>query len=350
MLLPLFVTLLPALFLSGLIQKAAALRRRHIDMDGDPPISKAFFVSSKYAIVIVWSAMVVQSWGVDLSVVDVPGPAKGVSICLWILGFALLFSGRIVLGDSFRIGSPREDTGLKQTGLYRFSRNPMYVGVYATLCAAVVRAVQSHSASRRRVRDCRPPPDCARRGGTTAAYAWRGVSNLLQPSQAIPLKGPGFLRLFARRHSTLLSPGSYGSASPCHAKAVPPTFPMAAPKSTRFSDGRSTEFAQRGRRPGLQWKQEPTMTDATGDDLGRNDACHCGSGRKYKHCCLDKDEAAAHAKASTDAQVEARTDQPAEALDQQRPPKPRSYQPWKRSATNTHSFQRMSTPRKVGGS
>jgi len=92
------------------------------------------------------------------------------------------------------------------------------------------------------------------------------------------------------------------------------------------------------------------MTDTTGEDLGRNDACHCGSGRKYKHCCLAKDEAAALAKASTEAQGDAPTDQPAEALDRQRPPKPPSYQPWKRSATNTHSFQRMSTPRKVGGS
>ena len=92
------------------------------------------------------------------------------------------------------------------------------------------------------------------------------------------------------------------------------------------------------------------MTDAAAYDLGRNDPCHCGSGRKYKHCCLDKDEAAAHAKAVTDAQVEARADEPGETLARQRPPKPRSYQPWKRSATNTHSFQRMSTPRKVGGS
>jgi protein-S-isoprenylcysteine O-methyltransferase Ste14 len=50
-----------------------------------------------------------------------------------------LFTGRSILGDSFRIGSPRERTDLKQTGLYRFSRNPTYVGVYATLCAAVVR-------------------------------------------------------------------------------------------------------------------------------------------------------------------------------------------------------------------
>ncbi len=25
------------------------------------------------------------------------------------------------------------------------------------------------------------------------------------------------------------------------------------------------------------------------DTLGRNDPCHCGSGRKYKNCCREKD-------------------------------------------------------------
>lgn len=30
---------------------------------------------------------------------------------------------------------------------------------------------------------------------------------------------------------------------------------------------------------------------------GRNDPCHCGSGKKYKLCCLQKDEAAAWATA-----------------------------------------------------
>ena len=94
------------------------------------------------------------------------------------------------------------------------------------------------------------------------------------------------------------------------------------------------------------------MTATILHDLGRNDTCHCGSGRKYKHCCLDKDEAlaqAARAKAESDTPDEAPADPAAAAQVQQRPPKPRSYQPWKRSATNTQGFQRMSTPRKVGG-
>jgi protein-S-isoprenylcysteine O-methyltransferase Ste14 len=141
MLEPLFVTLLPVVFLAGLIQRALAFRRRNVDMDGKPPISKALFVSSKYAIVMVWGAMLIQVWGGRLSFVDIPNLLTGASLGLWVLGFALLFTGRSGLGDSFRIGSPKESTGLKQTGLYTFSRNPMYVGVYATLCAAVLRTL-----------------------------------------------------------------------------------------------------------------------------------------------------------------------------------------------------------------
>lgn len=90
------------------------------------------------------------------------------------------------------------------------------------------------------------------------------------------------------------------------------------------------------------------MEPANPHNLGRNDPCHCGSGRKYKHCCLDKDEAAARAAAaqSTEAPA-ANAENPATA----RPPKHQTYQPWKRSAANTHGFHpRVSTPRKVGGS
>jgi protein-S-isoprenylcysteine O-methyltransferase Ste14 len=138
MLVPLFVTLLPVVFLAGLIRKALVFRRRHVDMGGEPPISEAQFAISKYAIVLMWGAMVAQSWSGTLSFFDIPDLFTGASLGLWVLGFALLFTGRSGLGDSFRIGSPKESTGLKQTGLFGFSRNPMYVGVYATLGAAVL--------------------------------------------------------------------------------------------------------------------------------------------------------------------------------------------------------------------
>jgi hypothetical protein len=94
------------------------------------------------------------------------------------------------------------------------------------------------------------------------------------------------------------------------------------------------------------------MTPLTTENRpGRNEPCHCGSGRKYKQCCLEKDEAEARA-----ARVKAAEEAPPPSPETTAapvhtpPPRPRTQQPWKRSAVNTHGFQRMSTPRKVGGS
>ena len=84
--------------------------------------------------------------------------------------------------------------------------------------------------------------------------------------------------------------------------------------------------------------------------LGRNDPCHCGSGKKYKQCCLVKDEEkarAARAKAAAEAPV---ADAEAEAAPASRAPKHQTRQPWKKTATNTHGFGKTSLPRKVGGS
>jgi hypothetical protein len=84
-------------------------------------------------------------------------------------------------------------------------------------------------------------------------------------------------------------------------------------------------------------------------NLGRNDPCHCGSGKKYKQCCLARDEEkarAARAKAAAEAPVPAAEDKtPAHAG-----PKHQTRQPWKKTATNTHGFGKTSLPRKVGGS
>jgi hypothetical protein len=103
---------------------------------------------------------------------------------------------------------------------------------------------------------------------------------------------------------------------------------------------------------------------ATTSQVGRNDKCPCGSGKKYKQCCLAADEEKARKareKAAAKAEREAAKEQETaekdgesrEAKDASASPPPRSksqsYQPWKKSATNTHAFQRMSTPRKVGG-
>jgi protein-S-isoprenylcysteine O-methyltransferase Ste14 len=132
------ITLFPALFLSVLIGSGLMFKRRSIDMDGKAPINKLLFTSSKFAIVLLWVVIVISAWGVQMSFFSIPDVLKKIALVLWIIGFVLLFTGRFGLGSSFRIGSPKEQTGLKTDGLFRISRNPMYVGVYTTLLAVVI--------------------------------------------------------------------------------------------------------------------------------------------------------------------------------------------------------------------
>jgi hypothetical protein len=111
------------------------------------------------------------------------------------------------------------------------------------------------------------------------------------------------------------------------------------------------------------------MPDTTPHDLGRNDPCHCGSGKKYKRCCLGKDEEAereARAEAQAEAQAETaakaaaaspegRFEEPVKgqskeqpAPDDQKPHRP-TDQPWNRTAQKHQPFQKFRTPRKRGG-
>jgi protein-S-isoprenylcysteine O-methyltransferase Ste14 len=134
----LVVTLFPVAFLAVLLTGGEQFRRRQIDMDGDAPIDRKLFYGSKYLILALWAAMVLESWGINVSFFNGPAPLKRAAVCVWALGFILLFVGRFALGNSFRIGHPKESTRLRVDGLFRLSRNPMYLGVYSTLFASVL--------------------------------------------------------------------------------------------------------------------------------------------------------------------------------------------------------------------
>ena len=91
------------------------------------------------------------------------------------------------------------------------------------------------------------------------------------------------------------------------------------------------------------------MTAKTTARPGRNEPCHCGSGRKYKLCSLEKYNAAltaANAQAAADAAA-----QPADA-DREVPKRTtihQTEQPWKASTSRVF-VPRPRGPRKVGGS
>jgi hypothetical protein len=100
------------------------------------------------------------------------------------------------------------------------------------------------------------------------------------------------------------------------------------------------------------------LTESEKTALGRNDPCHCGSGKKYKACCLDKDEAAARAARQKAAEAAASKEEPAastdaegEAADRPRERERRhaTAQPWKQKQ-EARSVPRFNAPRRSGGS
>jgi hypothetical protein len=87
-----------------------------------------------------------------------------------------------------------------------------------------------------------------------------------------------------------------------------------------------------------------------GPSLGRNDPCHCGSGKKYKQCHLAADEGEAREARAKAAENAPAPEAAAAAAPSAPGPKHQTRQPWKKTATNTHGFGKTSLPRKVGGS
>jgi hypothetical protein len=85
----------------------------------------------------------------------------------------------------------------------------------------------------------------------------------------------------------------------------------------------------------------------TRPEIGRNDPCHCGSGRKYKQCHLLKDEEAQRAaRDKTAAPAEDAASEPARPGPV--PSKHATRQPWK-GQQNTRGFGKLNIPRRSGG-
>ncbi len=108
------------------------------EISGTPTIHPVLFITGKAAGFWVWFAGLYVymtaghmrqplGWGFDV--------AAGVAL---IAGILLILVSSFSLGSSIRIGLPTEETVLRTSGIYRLSRNPMYVGVHLVTLAALL--------------------------------------------------------------------------------------------------------------------------------------------------------------------------------------------------------------------
>jgi protein-S-isoprenylcysteine O-methyltransferase Ste14 len=104
-----------------------------MDPIGKSPVPAPILIFGKVAMVSCWLFFIVKVQGVDAMLYD-SVVTEAIGVVVFVAGLALVVFSFVYLGQSVSIGIPEEKTELKTHGVYRLSRNPMYLGAFL-MCA-----------------------------------------------------------------------------------------------------------------------------------------------------------------------------------------------------------------------
>jgi len=125
------VPVLFIIFLISAIVPRIMQKRKQIETVGCIGINRKVFILGKLALFISFILIPVQLFFVNLSLFEKNGVFFWIGVTLLGIGVMLFTLAIIRLGTfSLRVGLAQENTSLRTTGIYRFSRNPMLLGLY----------------------------------------------------------------------------------------------------------------------------------------------------------------------------------------------------------------------------
>jgi len=99
-----------------------------MDLIGRTTINPLLFFTGKIIGYITWIIQLLLVFGFQLINRISFGYNDYVSLVILLIGLLFIVFSLINLGSSTRLGLPNEKTVFKTNGLYKISRNPMYVG------------------------------------------------------------------------------------------------------------------------------------------------------------------------------------------------------------------------------
>ncbi|MBI5474284.1 MAG: isoprenylcysteine carboxylmethyltransferase family protein [Ignavibacteriae bacterium] len=104
-----------------------------MDPLGKSPIPLPLLIIGKTAMIASWLLLFLKSW-VSGGILYDSAVTRAAGIFLFTLGSAMAILSIVNLGRSISVGIPQQQTELKTHGLYRISRNPIYLGAFL-MCA-----------------------------------------------------------------------------------------------------------------------------------------------------------------------------------------------------------------------
>jgi protein-S-isoprenylcysteine O-methyltransferase Ste14 len=105
---------------------------------GRTPINPVLFVTGKISGYLTWILLILSLLKLNLLRVYSGPITKLAALAILTIGLFLLIMSSINLGSSVRLGLPNTKTVLKQSGVYKISRNPMYLGFNAVTLASMI--------------------------------------------------------------------------------------------------------------------------------------------------------------------------------------------------------------------
>lgn len=109
-----------------------------VEISGKATIHPALFISGKAAGFFTWLILALALTGMENLHQKAGRSIDYVSFIVLITGTGWVLISSLTLGRSIRIGLPVEKTVLRTSGVYRYSRNPMYLGVHLITLAAML--------------------------------------------------------------------------------------------------------------------------------------------------------------------------------------------------------------------
>jgi protein-S-isoprenylcysteine O-methyltransferase Ste14 len=105
---------------------------------GKTPINPVLFVTGKTSGYLTWIFLVLSITNMNFLTLHSGSTTKLASLVILVPGIFFVIISSINLGSAVRIGLPGTKTALKQSGIYRLSRNPMYLGLNLVTLSAMI--------------------------------------------------------------------------------------------------------------------------------------------------------------------------------------------------------------------
>jgi protein-S-isoprenylcysteine O-methyltransferase Ste14 len=109
-----------------------------MELIGKTTINPILFFSGKMSGYLTWIIFGLSFLNIKIVHFNSSGYNKEIAFAIMSVGFIAVVLSSINLGRSTRLGLPSDDTQLKTKGIYKISRNPMYLGFNLLTISSIV--------------------------------------------------------------------------------------------------------------------------------------------------------------------------------------------------------------------